>query len=152
MNGAGMPVMHGRDQVHDRLPVVDDLAEVDLCVTDRPDGLGKPRAARDEQVPILERLQTWAQIEPQQASECHCDVGIAVRVDGQLGGLEPFILDNAELDPLRGTELRLVRERLMPFGHFDEIKDDLWRRFAATYKRKTGYFFLPRPSNSLRSA
>jgi hypothetical protein len=68
--------------MHNRLPGIDELLDVDPGVTDRADGFRSCRAAGDEQVPVLQGLQAWAQIEAEQASQRHRDVGMAVRIDG----------------------------------------------------------------------
>src|SRR3974390_2816888 len=87
--------MHGRNEVDGRIPVRPDALEVDGGATDLAYAIWDRRAARQDQVPILERLQARAKVEAQELGERHRKVGVAVRVDGELRDVELLVADDA---------------------------------------------------------
>jgi hypothetical protein len=80
--------------MHQRVPVSLDRRRVDLRRTDVHELLRNCGTARQEQPALSECAQARAEVEPEQASERHAEVGIAVGVDGELGGLEAFLAND----------------------------------------------------------
>jgi hypothetical protein len=91
IDGAGVPAVHGGDEVRDLIPVCEDFGEIDIGMADRPDPLRDDGTTWQEQVPILERLQAWTQVKSEQPCQSHRDVGVSVRIDCKLGSLKTRI-------------------------------------------------------------
>jgi hypothetical protein len=65
-------------------------------------------------VPILQCLQSRAQIKAQELGDRHGDVGVAVGIDGEERGLEPLIANHA-LDG--GAGLALIEQDRLRIGN-----------------------------------
>jgi hypothetical protein len=63
--------MHQGHEMHESLPVRLDALQVHGLTTDLLNALGDSCSAREEQVPILERLQARAQIKFQELGQRH---------------------------------------------------------------------------------
>lgn len=81
------------------------MVRVHVRRADLGEPVGHRCASRQEEPTLGELAQPRAQVEPEQSGESHGEVGVAVRVDGELGGLDALVTHDA-LDG--GARLALV--------------------------------------------
>lgn len=87
---AGLARHHGCREVDERIPVGLDGRRVHEARADLDECIGHGCTARQEQTSLSELAQPRAEIESEQSGERHRKVGVATRVDGQLGGLPGY--------------------------------------------------------------
>ena len=129
---AGVAAVHGGKQVHHPIPLCFDLGRIETGVTDRAQDRGDLAPARQEQVSILQGLQARTQVKPHPSGQGHAGVGVAMGIDGELGGLETLLAHHA-FDG--GTVLALVEQDGLCIGDPEasarKLVDALKRRGVA---------------------
>ena len=73
---AGVAAVRGGKQVHHRVPLCFDLGRIEMGVTDRAQDRGDLAPAQQEQVSILQGLQTRTQVKPHPSGEGHCGASV----------------------------------------------------------------------------
>jgi len=91
--------------MHEPIPVRLYYFGVGIGDADRLDHVGNVGPTGDVEPALFEFFEPRAQVETQQPSEHHRKIGVTVRIDGQLRGLDAFLTHDA-FDG--GTRLPLV--------------------------------------------
>ena len=98
--------MHRSAQVYQFVPVPLDELDIDIRERDWSKFVGNRESPGEVELSLPEFFEPWTQIEAEQSRQCHREVGVAMRVYGQLGGLDALLAHHA-FD--RGTGLAFVQ-------------------------------------------
>ena len=80
--------------MHQGIPVFFNQGRIDIGLSNCGDLWRNDRATRHIQMALLQFLQSWTQIKPQQARQRHRKVGVPVGVHCQLAGLKRLLADD----------------------------------------------------------